>query len=97
MRHLELILARDCPNVQDARQLAQAAAEARPGVRVTEWWAHDPALPPYAQDYGSPTLLVDGVDVTGQEASGSDCCRVYADNDFRGVPSLAQVLAALDR
>ena len=63
----------------------------------SEWEVGDPNTPDHVRSYGSPTILVDGKDVSGlplEEASS--CCRIYTlDGDARGVPPLDQIVAAL--
>ena len=99
MTTIELIYDHDCPNVSKARaQLLRAFAEAeiRPGW--SEWQRDDPAAPDYVRGYGSPTILVNGKDVAGAEASeGISCCRLYAGSasDLQGVPSVQLIVAAL--
>ena len=54
--------------------------------------------PAYVHGFGSPTLLVNGLDVAEQtSAHGNACCRLYADPSgaLRGAPSVEQIVAAL--
>ena len=76
MSGIELVYFDGCPNVDDARANIRAALEAAdlpPTWR--EWNQHDPNAPEYVKQYGSPTVLVDGRDVTGEEPgmAGSAC------------------------
>ena len=99
MTTVELIYDHDCPNVTKARaQLSQAFAEAgiEPGWR--EWQRDDPAAPNYVCGYGSPTILVNGKDVAGAQASeGISCCRLYSNSDsnLQGVPCVQLIVGAL--
>ena len=95
---VELIWQRDCPNVEAARTtLRQALVAADLAADWVEWEIGEHALPAHARGYGSPTILVNGREVTGQAAGDSDdCCRVYATADgYAGVPSLEIVVARL--
>jgi mercuric ion transport protein len=97
---VELIFDRDCPHVGEARaSLRRAFAAARLPPAWTEWERGSAASPPYARAWGSPTILVDGRDVAGAEASeGADCCRLYREGaQLAGAPSAALVAAALRR
>ena len=95
MPKVELVYDADCPNVPAARDcLRQAFAAA--GL-PPEWSEHLASeAPPHARGLGSPTILVDDVDVSGAPSSGP-CCRVYQaeDGSLRGVPDVALVTAAL--
>ncbi len=99
MTTVELIYDHDCPNVSKARaQLLRAIAEAGIEPGLSEWERADPAAADYVRGYGSPTILVNGKDVAGAEASeGISCCRIYAgsDSDLQGVPSVQLIVAAL--
>jgi hypothetical protein len=99
MPTVELVYDRDCPNVAEARtQLERALAEV--GLRVTwkEWNLESSDCPKYAQQYGSPTILVNGLDVEGNVAGvTANCCRIYSDRrgHLKGVPSVEQITSAL--
>ena len=98
MPQIDLIISHDCPNVNAARQaLRRALEECGDGTTWREWQTADPAAPAYARGYGSPTILVDGVDVSGVAAEASaDCCRVYHDDGISGVPPVRAIVAALN-
>ena len=97
---VELIIDRDCPNVQATRDmLSQALSAAGYAPEWTEWDRGAARSPAYVRRYGSPTVLVDRQDVSGNGSqSDANCCRVYRDPDggFRGVPSQASIMAALE-
>jgi hypothetical protein len=99
MRTIELIYDRDCPNVEAARAvLREALDKAGLDAEWTEWDREDAASPEYARLFGSPTILVAGEDVSGQDTeSDANCCRVYSGSDggLQGVPEVGAVLAAL--
>jgi hypothetical protein len=95
----ELIYFSACPNVTEARtQLVKAFVEARLTPRWTEYRTDDPDLPAHARGFGSPTILVDGRDVTGAApADSAAACRLYTDDTGRrrGIPSIGSIVGAL--
>lgn len=95
----ELIYFPGCPNAEEARaQLVKAFIEARLTPRWSEYRTDDPDLPEHAHDFGSPTILVNGRDVTGAApADSAEVCRLYTDETGRrgGIPSLGSIVAAL--
>lgn len=95
---VELIYDTDCPNVEQARELllrAFSEVNLRPVWR--EFSRKSPDSPPYANKYGSPTILIEGKDVAVTNAiSDADCCRLYVhEQGYRGVPELSQVVQSL--
>ena len=56
----------------------------------------DPRTPPELRSWGSPTILVDGIDVLAEEPS-ENCCRIYPGGAERGVPPIGAIEAALRR
>ena len=97
---VELVYDRDCPNVETAREQLRAAFNAL-GM-APEWheWDREGAkTPPDVKRYGSPTVLVDRHDVSGDGSEADwNCCRVYTEPDGRmsGVPSVDAIRAALE-
>ena len=95
----ELIYLPGCPNVAEARaQLVKAFVDANLTPHWTEYRADDPDLPAHARGFGSPTILVDGRDVTGAGPAGSaEACRLYADETGgrSGIPPLKNIAAAI--
>jgi hypothetical protein len=96
---VELIYARDCPNVLAARgNLIKAIAASSREVRWTEWDSSAADSPPHVKGYGSPTVLVDGKDVAENSASGAGAsCRLYRRDGrrFEGAPSAEQIATVL--
>lgn len=82
-----------CPNVDAARTaLREALAAENVEGPVEEIDVEQPDAPEWARGWGSPTILIDGKDVTGQERSeGSSCCRLYTD----GAPSIESIRARI--
>lgn len=99
--HVELVYEKTCPNIQAARgALLRAFVEAGVPPRWQEWEVSAPDAPAHVHGYGSPTILVDGRDVSGATAEGDDyCCRIYANGEHpnRGVPPAADIVGALRR
>jgi mercuric ion transport protein len=89
----ELVYFTGCPNVDASRDALRAAlAAARLPLVWQEWDQADATAPAYVDRYGSPTVLVDGRDVTGAgpAPAGPTCC-------MRGAPDSRAIFAALMR
>ena len=88
---VEFIYFDGCPNAAAARaNLAAALRAANLPTTWREWEQSDPAAPPYARQFGSPTVLVNARDVTGGAGSlAGSACR--AD----GAPSIEILTTAL--
>ncbi|HEX5438032.1 MAG TPA: hypothetical protein VFW98_12780 [Gemmatimonadaceae bacterium] len=88
---LELIYFRDCPHAAEARSNLRAALAATgKRVLVDEWDRDDAASPAYVRGYASPTVLVNGRDVSGDApAADAASCRAA------GAPSTETILRAL--
>lgn len=100
MPTVELVYDGDCPNVAEARaQLMRALARTKLQPTWQEWRGDDPASPEHVRGYGSPTVLVDGQDVSAGANSSGACCRLYeqADGRIGGAPSVDVIAAALER
>lgn len=99
MTKVELIYDADCPNVAQARSLLiEAFAQTGVSARWHEWTRGAADSPEYARRYGSPTILVDGVDVAGNAPDpGNGACRVYTDNwgALSRTPPLEAICVAL--
>lgn len=97
---VELIYFSDCPNISLARErLLRAFSLLGLAPQWQEWERSDPAAPAHVRAWGSPTILVNGRDVTDMDPSGDDAgaCRVYAlaTGAFDGAPAAETVAAAL--
>ena len=99
---IELVYARDCPNVNRARAMISAALGAVGAQRHwTEWDRDNPATPVQLRVYGSPTVLVNGQDVGCDEnedaQSDANACRVYVDECgcLCGAPSAGVIARAI--
>ena len=89
--NVELIYFDGCPNADAARENLRVALEAAQLPPTwQEWNQYDPEAPERIKQYGSPTVLVDGRDVTGQDAGvAASACR--AD----GAPAVDAIRSAL--
>ncbi len=96
---VELIYTPDCPNLGLARKRLIRALHSV-GLRA-EWQEWDQAQgdnPDYTRDYASPTILVNGEDVSTDSAVvDADSCRLYRGKDGRltGAPPVVAIAAAL--
>lgn len=94
---VELIWQRDCPNVVMARQnLMKAFSLIGVPAQWREWCLDEADCPEHARAFGSPSILVDGVDVAGLPAGDGNSCRLYRAEDaaFVGAPPL-DVIASM--
>lgn len=96
-RHcIELLYFPGCPNVAPARvQLQRTLIQA--GLPA-QWEEHDVSAddaPLHTRGYGSPTILVDGRDVSGGSPTEGSACRLYPGSEVPGVPPQAAILGAL--
>jgi hypothetical protein len=90
---VQLLYFSGCPHVEGAREVLHRLLG---DLAVEEIDTGAPHAPEHLRGWGSPTILVDGVDVAGGEPDGS-CCRLYPDGSTRGVPSDDAIRAALAR
>ncbi len=88
---IELVYFTGCPHVDAARAALRTALDAAGlPAQWREWDQTHPQTPVHLQGYGSPTVLVDGADVTGKPIPNAGrACR--AD----GVPRSTAIAAAL--
>lgn len=95
--HIELVYEKSCPNVQQARDVIVRACQVA-GVQLPcqEWDVADNNAPERIRHYGSPTILVNGKDVSASTGNDCACCRIYPENtEFKGCPALDDVVRAL--
>jgi hypothetical protein len=90
MARIELVFFSGCPNVEAARLNLRAACAAL-GLPPswTEWDLLEDGVPTRMHTLGSPTVLLDGKDITGVAPAGALACR------SAGAPSVEQITAAL--
>jgi mercuric ion transport protein len=105
--NIELVFDQDCPNVGQARE-AISAALVRVGAPPiwTEWDRAADVTPHHLSGFGSPTVLVNGRDVSADDGGANadatpdaNSCRVYRTNDGRvcGAPAVETIVAAITR
>jgi len=98
---VELVYDKGCPNVAATRaNLLRAFAAARLEAKWAEWERSSPASPAYVARFGSPSILVDGFDVEGDNPTTSvSRCRLYASAEGRysGTPAVELIEASLRR
>jgi hypothetical protein len=94
---VQLLSFAGCPNVESARRALRRALETlHLDVPFEEVDVRSVDTPAHLRAWGSPTILVNGVDVAGGIPSG-DCCRLYPSSEFRGAPAVALIEDALRR
>lgn len=98
MPNVEFVYEQTCPFVRDARRrLIEGFRQAGQTPCWSEWEVSDPRAPEHVRELGSPTILIDGRDVSGSPREETEnCCRIYTLNDEpRGMPPLEMVVDAL--
>ncbi|MES2093535.1 MAG: thioredoxin family protein [Actinomycetota bacterium] len=97
--HVEILHIDDCPNWVEAGKRVEAALLHldRDDDEVTYRLLASPAAAAKVPFAGSPTILVDGVDVFPTDGRTSDlACRIYrTDSGFAGAPTVAQLIEAM--
>src|SRR5882724_1863779 len=92
---IQLLYFPDCPNVGAARDAIREALRLENRELVVEEVdvSRDDA-PAWTKGWGSPTVLLDGMDAAGEAVAGDEmCCRLYKD----GAPSVAQIRERIAR
>lgn len=99
---IELIFDRDCPNAEPCRAVLRSAlAEAGMPQSWREWDRNASETPAEYRAFGSPTLLVDGRDISaapGAASATGNSCRVYVDEAsgrLRGTPSVQSIVSEI--
>ncbi len=97
MHDVVLLYERSCPNVGEAREnLERAFLAAKLEARWREVDVDAPQTPPNWRALGSPTILVDGVDVGRSAPAQGATCRLYEhDGRFARTPSVDQIVSCL--
>ena len=89
--HIELVYFEGCPNALQARENIRSAIEATgQPLEWSEWDLMAPSTPEGFRQYGSPTVLINGEDVTG-EGPGAAAMACRAD----GAPSVGAIAEKL--
>lgn len=67
-----------CPNLEAARRaITEALAAEHVGVQVEEIDITAADAPEWARGWGSPTILIDGAELTGASRASGAACRLY--------------------
>ena len=94
-----LLYFKGCPNISMARKnLNEAFAKADIPAQWDEIDLNEPNTPKELKGYGSPTILVDGKDVTGTVPRGESLsCRTYytANGGITGAPDVEIIVKAI--
>lgn len=95
--HITLLYFEDCPNWKVADERLTALAAERPDINVTHHLVETPAEVERTRFHGSPSILVDGVDVFAEPNSevGLSCRRYLTPGGYEGAPTLEQLRTAL--
>ncbi len=87
---VELVFFEGCPHVDEARRRVQGALqEIGAPASWQEWDTIKESTPASYRRFGSPTVLVDGRDVSGDAPGGGMRCVVG------GAPAMGLIVAAL--
>ena len=90
-QRIELVYFEGCPNASLARENIRTAIEASgQSLEWSEWDLMVDSTPELFRKYGSPTVLIDGEDVTG-EGPGATAMACRAD----GAPPVASIAGKL--
>lgn len=97
MHDVVLLFERSCPNVGEARSnLRRALSVAGLEASWSEFDIDAPETPDEWRAFGSPTVLVDGVDVGGGALADGATCRVYsAQGSLSRAPPVDRIVAHL--
>lgn len=97
---VQLLTFSGCPHAAAAREMIQNVLSSS-GIRASleEVNTTAPETPERLRGWGSPTILIDGYDIEGQETPISGGCRLYRDaaGRLQGSPPEATLRAALAR
>ncbi len=96
---IELIYDPYCPNIEDARiNLTHALSRMGIPARLKEWNREDSPSPPHVRYYGSPTILINGKNIAGENhLKNSSCCGLHtaSDDEIGSAPSVGMIKTAL--
>ena len=97
---VQLLTFPGCPNAPGARELLLRVLRANGHrVPIEEVNVSAPDTPEELSVFGSPTILIDGVEIEGADDGRSGGCRLYRDARGRltGVPPESVLVEALTR
>lgn len=94
---VQLLYLEGCPNLEPARAaLRDAMVAEQIDQAVEEIDIASPTAPESLRGWGSPTILIDGEEITGAARTSGLACRLYA-NGAPGVDEIRVLLAAARR
>ncbi len=97
---VQLLTFPGCPNAVEARERLRRVLESSDLLaEIEEVDTAAPEIPERLRGWGSPTILIGGMDIEGQEAPTGAGCRLYRDpaTRFSGLPPEATLRAAVER
>jgi len=101
---VDLVYDLTCPNVEEARAAIRTALTAVGLPPIwQEWLRVDPDTPAALRQLGSPSVLVNGRDVGGDEGhlahADAHSCRLYVDESgcLAGAPTVQLILDVINR
>ena len=95
---IDLIFEVTCPNVDLARsRLRSAFIAAGLTPHWREWERNSADTPDEFRQFGAPTILVDGHDVSPAEQGDAETCRLYSDAEGKldRAPTVASIVEKL--
>ncbi len=94
---ITLLYFEECPNWKIADERLRVLADERDDLTLTRRLVETPEEAERAGFRGSPSILIDGVDVFAEPASavGWSCRRYLTPDGYAGAPTLEQLRAAL--
>jgi hypothetical protein len=92
---VQLLVFSGCPLADAARESLEKALAELQIAGYAEIDLLDPATPAELRAWGSPTILVDGEDVSGGRPGDNIGCRVYEGPER--VPTAATIVASITR
>jgi hypothetical protein len=94
---ITLLYFEDCPNWKVANEHLTAIAAERHDITVNRRLVATPVEAERTRFHGSPSILVDGVDVFAEPDSevGLSCRRYPTPDGYEGAPTLEQLRAVL--
>jgi mercuric ion transport protein len=97
---VQLLSFGDCPHAPIARDLLLRTLDTFDArAHVEEIDTASPNTPEHLRGWGSPTILIDGVDLESATTHNGVCCRLYRDAEgrSRGAPSEQLIRDAITR
>ena len=93
--NIQLLVFEGCPLAEPARENLTKALKTCGIETFEEIDILDSASPEHFRDWGSPTILINGQDITGHPKGGGVSCRVY--DTPEGVPDVQSIVTVLQQ